>query len=1143
MALSDSIPSVNKAWVYSEYGQSADVLKFDPNVAVPEIKEDQVLIKVVAASLNPIDFKRMLGYFKEIDSPPPTVPGYDVAGVVVKVGSQVTKFKNALVNPKKFGSLAEYTASEERVLALKPQNLSFVEAASLPLALETAYEGLERTEFSAGKSILVLGGAGGVGTHVIQLAKHVFGASKVAATASTKKLDLLRSLGADLAIDYTKDNFEDLPEKFDVVYDAVGQSDRAVKAVKENGKVVTIFGSVTPPALTFVLTSTGTILEKLKPYLESGKVKPVLDPTSPYPFSKTIEAFAYLETSRATGRSLCIPSLKMIEIVQAGNQSLSMAAASTDSIPSVNKAWVYSEYGKSADVLKLDPNVPVPEIKEDQVLIKVVAAALNPIDYKRMLGILRRPTLLYLYDVAGVVVKVGSQVTKFKVGDEVYGDLNEKAAQPKKFGSLAEYTAAEERVLALKPKNLSFVEAASLPWLLRLPMKGLNELNFLLEALGGGTHVIQLAKHVFGASKVAATASTRKLELLRSLGADLAVDYTKEKFEELPEKFDVAVKAVKEGGKVVTIVSGPAAPPAVHFVLTSTGTVLEKLKPYLEGGKVKPVLDPTSPYPFSKTVEAFAYLETSRATGKCCNMGLGADLAIDYTKDNFKDLPEKFDVVYDAGSEGSEKGGKVVTVAGPITPPAFIVMLTSSGSILEKLNPYMESGKVKAVIDPTGPYPFSKNLEAFAYLQASSRSYRKGGCVSHPIPMRYRVKSLASEHFLSCTSNMADASCVSTTPPSVNKAWIYREHGETAHVLKFETNVAVPQIKEDQVLIKVVAAALNPIDAKRILGLFRATDTALPTVPGFDVAGVVVKLGSKASKFNIGDEVYGDINEEGSINLKKFGTLAEYTAAEERLLALKPTNLSFVEAASLPMAMETAYEGLERVGLSAGQSILVLGGAGGWAHMLFRVAATASTKKLDLLRSLGADLAIDYTEESVEDLPEKFDVVFDAVGQSDKAVQAVKEEGRVVTIFGPITPPAFMFVLTSTGSNLEKLKPYLESGKVKPVLDPTGPYPFSKTLEAFAHLQTSRAAGKLAKHVFGASRVAATASTKKLDLLRSLGADLAIDYTKQNVEDLPEKFDVVYDAVGPYPFSKTIDAFAYLQTSRATGKLLYWPIQ
>nr|XP_028963587.1 2-methylene-furan-3-one reductase-like [Malus domestica] len=311
-----SIPSVNKAWVYSEHGKSADVLKFDPNVPVPEIKEDQVLIKVVAASLNPVDFKRMLGYFKDSDSSPPTVPGYDVAGAVVKVGSRVTKFKvgdevygdlneKSLDKPKKIGSLAEYTAAEERVLALKPKNLSFVEAASLPLAIETAYEGLERVEFSAGKSILVLGGAGGVGTHVIQ--QSVFSASKVAATASTKKLDLLRSLGADLAIDYTKENFEDLPEKFDVVYDAVGQSDRALKAVKEGGKVVTIIGPVTPPAIIFVLTSTGAVLEKLKPYLESGKVKPVLDPTGPYPFSKTVEAFAYLETSRATGKVVVYP--------------------------------------------------------------------------------------------------------------------------------------------------------------------------------------------------------------------------------------------------------------------------------------------------------------------------------------------------------------------------------------------------------------------------------------------------------------------------------------------------------------------------------------------------------------------------------------------------------------------------------------------------------------------------------------------------------------------------------------------------------------------------------------------------------------------------------------------------------------------
>uniref|UniRef100_A0A2P2IQW5 Enoyl reductase (ER) domain-containing protein n=2 Tax=Rhizophora mucronata TaxID=61149 RepID=A0A2P2IQW5_RHIMU len=220
--LGTSIPSKIQGWVYEEYGKPANVLKLDSNVELPPLKEDQVLIKVVAASLNPVDFKRMHGMFKDIDSPPPTVPGYDVAGVVVKVGSQVKKLKEGdevygdineegLNHPKNHGSLAEYTAVEEKLLALKPKNLSFVEAASLPLALETAYEGLERAGMSVGKTVLVLGGAGGVGTLIIQLAKHVFGASVVASTASTKKLDLLRSLGADVAIDYTKENFEDLP--------------------------------------------------------------------------------------------------------------------------------------------------------------------------------------------------------------------------------------------------------------------------------------------------------------------------------------------------------------------------------------------------------------------------------------------------------------------------------------------------------------------------------------------------------------------------------------------------------------------------------------------------------------------------------------------------------------------------------------------------------------------------------------------------------------------------------------------------------------------------------------------------------------------------------------------------------------------
>ncbi|XP_015879176.3 2-methylene-furan-3-one reductase [Ziziphus jujuba] len=313
-----TIPSVHKAWVYQEYGKSSDVLKFDENFPVPQVKEDQVLVKVVAASINPIDYKRMLGLVKNIDSPRPIVPGFDVAGVVVKVGGKVDKFKvgdevygdineKAVDGLKQFGTLAEYTVARDRVLALKPKNLSFVEAASLPLAIETAYEGFERAELSAGKTILILGGAGGVGTLAIQLAKHVFGASKVAATASTMKLDLLRSLGADLAIDYTKEKFEELPEKFDVVFDAVGEGERVGKAVKGGGKAVAIVGPVTPPTTDFFLTSTATTLEKLKPYLESGKVKPVLDPKTPFPFSKTVEAFSHLETSRAIGKIVVYP--------------------------------------------------------------------------------------------------------------------------------------------------------------------------------------------------------------------------------------------------------------------------------------------------------------------------------------------------------------------------------------------------------------------------------------------------------------------------------------------------------------------------------------------------------------------------------------------------------------------------------------------------------------------------------------------------------------------------------------------------------------------------------------------------------------------------------------------------------------------
>ncbi|GKE74692.1 2-methylene-furan-3-one reductase-like protein [Tanacetum coccineum] len=143
----------------------------------------------------------------------------------------------------------------------------------------------------------------------MQLSKQVFGSSKVAATYSTPKLELLKSLGAHVAIDYTKENFEELLDKYDVVYDAIGQGDKAAKVVKEGGSVV----AVTPLGFRFVVTSTGSTLTKLNPYLDSGKVKAVIDPNSPFPFDRVKEAFSYLETNRATGKVVVYPEEYILE--------------------------------------------------------------------------------------------------------------------------------------------------------------------------------------------------------------------------------------------------------------------------------------------------------------------------------------------------------------------------------------------------------------------------------------------------------------------------------------------------------------------------------------------------------------------------------------------------------------------------------------------------------------------------------------------------------------------------------------------------------------------------------------------------------------------------------------------------------------
>ena len=158
-----------------------------------------------------------------------------MAGMVVRKGSRVTKFEvgdqvygniqnfNEPEKLKKLGTLAEYVVVEEKLVALKPIQLSFEEAASLPLALQTAIEGFKNAKFKEGDTVFVVGGAGGVGTLVVQLAKQYFGASKVVATCSTSKVEFVKSLGADMVVDYTTTKYQDIEEKFDFVYDTIGE--------------------------------------------------------------------------------------------------------------------------------------------------------------------------------------------------------------------------------------------------------------------------------------------------------------------------------------------------------------------------------------------------------------------------------------------------------------------------------------------------------------------------------------------------------------------------------------------------------------------------------------------------------------------------------------------------------------------------------------------------------------------------------------------------------------------------------------------------------------------------------------------------------------------------------------------------------
>lgn len=320
-----------------QYGKTIPLELTD--LPIPDMGEHDVLVEIHAASINPIDFKIRDGKVKMLLSyKMPLVLGNDFSGKVIQSGSKVSKFQigdEVYGRPRKnrIGTFTEYLSVHEDDVSLKPENLTFEEAASLPLVGLTSWQAFhEILQLKPDQKILIHAGAGGVGTFAIQLAKEmgVF----VATTASEKGFDLVSSLGADRVINYREEKFEEILNEYDAVFDTLGGDvlDRSFRILKPHGKIVSV--SAVPnrrfaaennlgfiKRLLFSVVSrnisalekkfnvdyhflfmkpSGEQLEKIKHLVEKGSIRPVIDRV--YSLEEAQEAVQYVETDRAKGK-------------------------------------------------------------------------------------------------------------------------------------------------------------------------------------------------------------------------------------------------------------------------------------------------------------------------------------------------------------------------------------------------------------------------------------------------------------------------------------------------------------------------------------------------------------------------------------------------------------------------------------------------------------------------------------------------------------------------------------------------------------------------------------------------------------------------------------------------------------------------
>lgn len=326
-----------KAFVVNRYGKKEKLQL--TNVAEPSVGQKDVLVQIYATGVNLLDSKIKGGEFKIfLPYKTPFILGHDIAGVVVKIGVDVKQFKigdevYARPSDHSIGTFAEYISMNENDVAIKPKNLTMEEAASIPLVGLTAWQALvEKANLKKGQKVFIQAGSGGVGTFAIQLAKHI--GATVATTTSTANIELVKSLGADIVIDYKKEDFKSKLKDYDVVLNSQDSKtlEKSLHVLKAGGKLISISGPPDPNfgeeikapwflklIFKFISSSVrkkakqlnvnfsflfmkanGRQLTEITNLIDTGVIRPVMDKV--FLFEQTNEALSYVETGRAKGK-------------------------------------------------------------------------------------------------------------------------------------------------------------------------------------------------------------------------------------------------------------------------------------------------------------------------------------------------------------------------------------------------------------------------------------------------------------------------------------------------------------------------------------------------------------------------------------------------------------------------------------------------------------------------------------------------------------------------------------------------------------------------------------------------------------------------------------------------------------------------